>query len=435
MSSYFEVDEEPNNLKNKSVEGHKYDELRKDHDSKILPNTIETSDIVSKQFCSKIEKEISNDVFTKNSKQILDIKEDELDLWENKPYECIHPHIGNIDEAPEWLIDNHFILTGYRIGFTKVKDVLKSLFMIHNETTNIWSHMLGIIMFILLTSYIIIFIGQDKFIDSIDAMSGGSNNSNLNGPGPMTSNNFDSTTNYDTNHSNFTDIGVDFINKSTEHFNNSYLHGNKNSMMINYDITRVPLYVHMVAALCCFSMSTFFHWFSWCNDKANSFLSRLDYSGISFLIAGSWMPPYFYSFYWDETIVFAYAYSILIFSICGIAFAITLLPKFDTPRFKKHRAIIYIIAGIWTAIPCFHLILDKNLKVDPLNAFLWILGGALYIAGATIYGVRFPERFFPRKFDYIGNSHNIFHFWSLLASFVHFFASLTIYFGRKALNC
>ena len=293
--------------------------------------------------------------------------------------EPVTPYIGDIDKAPAWLIDNHFILTGYRIGFSKIKDVLRSLFMIHNETTNIWSHMIGIILFVVLTSYIIFFVGQEKFIDSIESLSGGFSNSNIDSSRmiPPKSNNFEATSNQEINHSNFTDIGVDFLNKSSEQFNHSILHGNKNSMMMNYEITRVPLYVHLAAALICFSMSTFFHWFWWWDQKANSFLSRLDYSGISFLIAGSCMPPYFYSFYWDETIVFAYAYSILIFSICGVAFAITLIPKFDTPRFKKHRAVIYIIAGISTAIPAFHLILDKNLKVDPLNAFLWILGGIL----------------------------------------------------------
>lgn len=67
----------------------------------------------------------------------------------------VERHIGGVEEAPEWLIDNHFILTGYRLGFSKVKDVLRSLFMIHNETTNIWSHLSGVLLFIMLMTYII----------------------------------------------------------------------------------------------------------------------------------------------------------------------------------------------------------------------------------------------------------------------------------------
>lgn len=71
-------------------------------------------------------------------------------------YDHVSPHIGTIEEVPEWLVDNHYILTGYRVGFHKVKDVLRSLFMLHNETTNIWSHLLGVCLFIFLILYIIL---------------------------------------------------------------------------------------------------------------------------------------------------------------------------------------------------------------------------------------------------------------------------------------
>jgi uncharacterized coiled-coil DUF342 family protein len=37
--------------------------------------------------------------------------------------------IGTIEEVEEWLIDNQFILTGYRIGYHKFKDVIKTLFI------------------------------------------------------------------------------------------------------------------------------------------------------------------------------------------------------------------------------------------------------------------------------------------------------------------
>jgi adiponectin receptor len=38
--------------------------------------------------------------------------------------------------------------SGYRIGFNSLSKILKSIFMIHNETVNIWSHLLGAIGFI-----------------------------------------------------------------------------------------------------------------------------------------------------------------------------------------------------------------------------------------------------------------------------------------------
>ena len=202
-----------------------------------------------------------------------------------------------------------------------------------------------------------------------------------------------------------------------------------------HEITRIPLYIHMVAAIICLSFSSFFHLFTCCHPEVNNYLSRLDYGGISFLISGSWMPPYFYSFYWEETRVFAYCYSIMIFTIWFAAFVVTLLPRFDKPKFRKFRAILYITAGLSTALPWFHLLFGHELYLYPFPQYHWIIGGAIYIGGAIIYGVRFPEKLFPKRFDYFGSSHNIFHFWVLTAAVVHFYGSMSNYNGRMVLVC
>jgi len=49
--------------------------------------------------------------------------------------------------------DNPYITTGYRIGYKKFKLALKTMFMWHNETVNVWSHFLG-----KLTSFALIFV-------------------------------------------------------------------------------------------------------------------------------------------------------------------------------------------------------------------------------------------------------------------------------------
>lgn len=147
------------------------------------------------------------------------------------------------------------------------------------------------------------------------------------------------------------------------------------------------------------------------------------------------MPPYFYSFYCPETRFFAYLYSIVILSICSAAFVVTLLPRFDSPKYRKFRAILYVSAGLSTAIPVFHLTLGNPLYIYPFPAWSWILGGAIYIGGAFIYGIRFPERFFPKKFDFFGSSHNIHHFCVIIAGLVHFYGAMSNYNGRMVLVC
>ena len=47
--------------------------------------------------------------------------------------------------------------TGYRIGFHSYKDAARSIFMIHNETMNIWTHFLGALGFVCVVFYVIIY--------------------------------------------------------------------------------------------------------------------------------------------------------------------------------------------------------------------------------------------------------------------------------------
>jgi adiponectin receptor len=47
------------------------------------------------------------------------------------------------------------LTNGYRINFINYKDIFDSLFMIHNQTVNIWSHLIGaILVLITLTSFV-----------------------------------------------------------------------------------------------------------------------------------------------------------------------------------------------------------------------------------------------------------------------------------------
>ena len=51
------------------------------------------------------------------------------------------------DELPDWRKDNHFIITGYRQTSNSYRGSFGSIFSLHNESINIWSHLLGAITF------------------------------------------------------------------------------------------------------------------------------------------------------------------------------------------------------------------------------------------------------------------------------------------------
>lgn len=67
------------------------------------------------------------------------------------------PMIVHQEHAPEWLVDNKYILHGYRVDFNRKRDLVRSLFMKHNELLNIWTHLIGGLIFVGLVFYIIFY--------------------------------------------------------------------------------------------------------------------------------------------------------------------------------------------------------------------------------------------------------------------------------------
>jgi adiponectin receptor len=62
--------------------------------------------------------------------------------------EKIKEYVGKSEESPAFLKYNKFVHTGYRINFNNKRKVIKSLFMMHNESVNIWTHLGGAIILI-----------------------------------------------------------------------------------------------------------------------------------------------------------------------------------------------------------------------------------------------------------------------------------------------
>lgn len=56
-----------------------------------------------------------------------------------------------------------------------------------------------------------------------------------------------------------------------------------------------------------------------------------------------------------------------------------------------------------------------------------------YIIGTLLYTFKIPECFYPGGFDYIGNSHNLFHIFIAIGAFVHYNNILT--YQEEMTNC
>jgi adiponectin receptor len=77
-------------------------------------------------------------------------------IYNLEPKQKTKAFVGSYDQYPEILRDNECLRTGYRCEFNTWADIWKSLFMWHNETVNVWSHMLGCIGFIIAV-FVVIF--------------------------------------------------------------------------------------------------------------------------------------------------------------------------------------------------------------------------------------------------------------------------------------
>ena len=70
--------------------------------------------------------------------------------------------VGKYSEAPDYLKDNEYIKEGYLINCNSFDKVFRSILVCSNETINIWSHLIGCIISILLIIFITFFIKTGK---------------------------------------------------------------------------------------------------------------------------------------------------------------------------------------------------------------------------------------------------------------------------------
>ena len=268
-----------------------------------------------------------------------DINPKEKEVYKNLDNKII---VGKYSEAPDYLKDNEYIKEGYLINCNSFSKVFRSILVCSNETINIWSHLIGCIISVLLIILIACFLKtgkikelsqteyediQIKLNEAViplikDLKKTNEENNYINVSNIINKNlidNYGSKSNVITNIENYLEKNENLINQIMEINNNSNILeiivknweicSNKitnyiNKFIINdikgEDIGRWPLFIMLSSAIGCFAFSTSFHWFSIYSKELYSFLCRLDYAGITLLIPGSCYPPYYYFYYCEK---------------------------------------------------------------------------------------------------------------------------------------
>ncbi|TYZ69019.1 hypothetical protein PybrP1_006503 [[Pythium] brassicae (nom. inval.)] len=196
-----------------------------------------------------------------------------------------------------------------------------------------------------------------------------------------------------------------------------------------------PIFVFMVSAVICLTCSATFHLMFVHSKPVYFFLSRLDYAGITILIAGSFYPLIYYAFYcqpWARRI-----YLTAITAMAALTFAVTLVPAFATPKYLVFRTGIFLSLGFFGFVPVSHLVWRFGLFDPHVTVMIGplLLMGLLYTLGAVIYATRFPERFYPGRFDVWFSSHQLWHICVVAAALVHFVNALQHYEWRWNTAC
>ncbi|PHH72407.1 hypothetical protein CDD83_4948 [Cordyceps sp. RAO-2017] len=258
------------------------------------------------------------------------------------------------DDLPAWRRDNAFIRSGYRPIRASYRHALRSLFYLHNESVNIWSHLLGALLALAAGGFYLVRVVRPRYAAADGA-----------------------------------DLAV--------------------------------FACFFGGAVLCLGMSATYHAVMDHSQRVSRWGNKLDYTGIVALIVGSYVPALYYGFFCRPALLTAYL-SIICFLGLGCA-AVSWIETFRTPKWRPYRAAIFVCLGLSGVVPVIHgVAIDGYQSLEERMSISWIIAhGAMYIFGAVLYAVRWPERSFPGTFDIWGSSHQIFHMFVLLAAATHFY--------------
>lgn len=419
------------------------------------------------------------------------------------------------EDIDPYVINNQYLMRGYRKNFDTVRLSFKSLFMVHNELMNIWTHLIGAVCFIGIMFFIIPFYSVHsanyslikRNFSLVDTLQGISDHYNenmdlmldlVNNPAHYAYAQDLHQFNQNRQIMSYVDSVIhrysqaiedtvrkledeelhflkefsdncEYIREKVKHiikiikikykslaeskhisaeaivgkvkrcFHYDTIHHLLTAMIYPY-LEYFPIVVYLLCVVACLGFSATFHTFKCISQPIQTILRRLDMAGISILNFGSSYAVFYYAFYCKPVIRDTYSFVLLV--ACLTVFFVSLGDRIQKHCNAKYKGLMFAFLGISNLIPLTHLYVlsfEASAENDnmPFNiAFIGILlMGGLYLFGLLIYVAKFPEKFYPRRFDIWLNSHTIWHLFVLAAAVVHLFNVIYMYEQRKHIHC
>ncbi|GKC16771.1 heptahelical transmembrane protein 1-like protein [Tanacetum coccineum] len=300
------------------------------------------------------------------------------------------------DELPEYMKDNEFILNYYRADWP-LKQAFFSLFHWHNETLNVWTHLIGFVVFMGLTIANMMHVPQvTEFLNILTwsfPLNQGAYASNYSI--------MDTPKLIDLRHGSPMDLDIDAPLMAA---------------------TRWPFFVFLAGAMFCLLSSSTCHLFGCHSHHLNLKLLQLDYVGITVMIITSFFPPIYYIFQCNPLWQFIYLGGV---TTMGVFTITTLLsPKLSSGKYRSFRAVLFMAMGLFGLIPSIHACILKWDEPQRNATLVYESVMALsYLTGTMFYVTRIPERWLPGWFDLAGHSHQIFHCFVIMGALAHYGAA------------
>ncbi len=214
-----------------------------------------------------------------------------------------------------------------------------------------------------------------------------------------------------------------------------FINNNNNNNDDTYTLSQTLVHYYGISMGICFITSVYYHTGCCLYPSHYTHLLKIDVFGVFSLIFGSTFISIFIGFSCHTFLRYMYIALDIIIFICLL---FPLLFVWPSKTSFKCKAFVMFFAIALQMLPIFHWIYicfmtDMETLIFFYYAFIEMLG--CYLIGFIIWYYHIPECLYPGKFDMVGNSHQIWHIFVVIASFSWWYAITDLAKWYEAKQC